>query len=62
MHEALGVITELQGPDVVVHACDTNTWEQEAGKSEVHGHPGLHSQFEANLGYYESLARWYQYK
>lgn len=36
---------------MLVHICNQNTWEVEAGGSEVQGHPWLHSEFEASLGY-----------
>ena len=34
-----------------MHICKPSTWEVEAGGSEVRGHPQLHSEFEASLGY-----------
>lgn len=33
---------------VVSLTCDASIWEADAG---VHGHPGLHSKFEASLNY-----------
>jgi hypothetical protein len=36
---------------LVVHACNPSTQEVEAGGSRVSGQPGLHIDFEANLGY-----------
>ena len=35
----------------MVHICHPSTWEMEAGGSGVQGHPWLHSEFEASLGY-----------
>lgn len=53
LHEALGSshlqhnIKQVQE----VHACNSNTQEVEGGGSEVQGHPQLHSEFKASLGY-----------
>lgn len=32
-----------------MQACNPNAWAVQAGKSEVQGHPQLHSKFEASL-------------
>ena len=34
-----------------VHMCTPSTWKGKTGGSEVQGHPGLHSEFEASLSY-----------
>lgn len=47
MYEALG--SALRKLGMVARACDPSTREVEAGRSEVQGHPQLHSEFEANL-------------
>jgi hypothetical protein len=36
---------------MVAYKCNTSTWEAEAGGSQIQGHPSLHSEFEASLGY-----------
>lgn len=38
-------------PGVVTGTCHPCTWEAEAGGSETQGHPQLHCEFEASLGY-----------
>lgn len=42
---------DLRKLDAVVHACNSNTPEAEAGGSETQGHPQLHSYLEVSLGY-----------
>jgi hypothetical protein len=37
---------------MVAHACDS-----EAGRLGVKGQPGLHSEFQANLGLHETLSQ-----
>jgi hypothetical protein len=34
---------------MVVHVCNPNTKEAEAGESQVQGQPGLHREFKASL-------------
>lgn len=41
--QALGLIPTPHKMDTVVHACNPNTWDVEAGGQEVQGHPQLHS-------------------
>jgi hypothetical protein len=36
---------------MVVHTYNPSTWEGEAEWSQVHGHPGLHNDDHASLGY-----------
>jgi hypothetical protein len=36
-------------PGMVVHTCNSSTWEVEAGGSWIPGQPGLHSKFKDNL-------------
>lgn len=36
---------------MVVHSCNSNTWDMEAERSRIQGYSCPHSQFEANLGY-----------
>ena len=43
--------------DLVVHTCNSNTWEVEAGGSEVQGHPWLHSEFKASPELLETQTR-----
>jgi hypothetical protein len=38
---------------VKAQACNPNTRQAEVGRSPVGGQPGLHSDFEANLGFIE---------
>jgi hypothetical protein len=38
-------------PRMVVHSHNLSTWETEAGRLWIKGQPGLHSKFEASLGY-----------
>ena len=33
------------------HACNPNTWEGEAGRSDIQSPPQLHSEFEVSLSY-----------
>jgi hypothetical protein len=35
---------------VVVHMCEPSTWQVEAGRSEIQGHPWLHSKFKVSPG------------
>ena len=37
--------------DMVAHNSNLNTWEVEAGGSEVYRHPRLYSKFETSLDY-----------
>lgn len=41
---------------IVVHACDPNTWEVEAGKSDQ-GQPELHREFQDSWGIHEILSQ-----
>lgn len=34
-----------------VYSCYTRSWKMEVGRSDMQGHPQLHSNFRANLGY-----------
>jgi hypothetical protein len=36
-------------PGIVEQACNSSTWEAEVGRSQIWGHPGLHSKFQATL-------------
>jgi hypothetical protein len=38
-------------PGVVENFCNSSTWEAEAAGLWVWGQPGLHSEYEASLGY-----------
>ena len=52
MHKALGSIPSALKPGTVIHACNPNTAEVEAGESEVQGgYTSLHSELKASLGY-----------
>jgi hypothetical protein len=39
----------------VVHACNPSTWKAETGVLHAWGQTGLHSEFQANLGYRRGL-------
>lgn len=41
----------LEALGVEAKACSSNTWEVEAGGSDVHIHSHLHVEVKANLGY-----------
>jgi hypothetical protein len=36
---------------LVVHACNSSTWETKAGRIQVGGQSGLYSKFKASRGY-----------
>jgi hypothetical protein len=40
---------------MVVHACNSTTWESESGGSQVQVQSELHSKFKASLGYIVTL-------
>lgn len=51
IHKAQGLIPSPAQSMSVLNTCNPSTWEVEAGGSEVEGHPWLHKEFEAGLGY-----------
>jgi hypothetical protein len=36
---------------IMVHICNPSDWKHKVGESQVPGQPGLHSEFQASLGY-----------
>ena len=57
-HKVLSSIPALHKSSVVAHPYNPSTWEGKARRSEVQGHPLLHSEFEANLGHSKFWEGW----
>lgn len=51
MPRALGWFPASHKLSMIEHAFNSGTWVVEAGRSKTQGHPLLHSEFEASLGY-----------
>lgn len=57
MNKALGLSLSTAQPSMVAHVCYLSTQEVEVGVSKILGHPQLHSEFKASLGYMRSCNR-----